>query len=580
MRRPSPATLFVSSALLICAVIVFTAGTAQPAPADGDAGAESTAAHDAGHGSETQPDAHADEHGHEAAAMEGGHGHDEEHGEGGHGLEVHTLDVSIYSLIPFVVLLLAIAALPVFFEEWWEPNRNKALVSIPLGLLALGYLFINFGGDAMAPVLEAIFEYAAFIALLFSLFVISGGVFIRGRFIGTPTTNTTIMAIGGILASLIGTTGAAMVLIRPILRANRVRKGSPVHVVIFFIFIVANCGGLLTPLGDPPLFLGFLKGIPFQWEVLNLVPHWAFVVGSLLVIFYIFDVIKLRMEGGIDYNRVDAELTPPAAIKGEVPPPDMDRFGIDGKVNLLLLGCVVGVVILSGIVTPLIRPHIESTLTFEAITKLGQAFLLALLGVISLIITPLKAATRKNNEFSFHPINEVAVLFAGIFLAMVPALQFLNVHGGELIGSIKSGVGIDLQTTASPWIYFWCTGALSAFLDNAPTYLTFLSTAEGALRSQGLEQIATPSAMAGSGFGSVFLAAISTGAVFMGALSYLGNGPNFMVKAIAEQRGVKMPSLFGYMIWSVLILLPIMVLVALIWFGNIPIPDAHSAAMP
>jgi len=361
--------------------------------------------------------------------------------------------------------------------------------------------------------LHAANEYVAFILLLGALFVISGGIVVRGTLAGTPGLNAILLAIGAVLASLIGTTGASMLLIRPLLRANSVRNRKA-HVFVFFIFVVANGGGLLTPMGDPPLFLGFLRGVPFTWT-LRLFPAWLLANGALLILFYIIDSTIFRRE---DLER----------------PEDLDRVAvahrvpvhIAGKRNLIFLAGIMAVLLASG------------TLGLPALVQDAGILAMALL---SLWTTP--KGLRPENGFSWAPIAEVAALFAGIFATMIPALAILNARGAAL----------QLQ---EPWHYFWASGALSSFLDNAPTYLTFASAASGAVGTSAddLGQLLL------SERGAALLAAISMGSVLMGANTYIGNGPNFMVKAIAEQAGVRMPGFFGYMAYSGAILIPLFVL--------------------
>lgn len=422
---------------------------------------------------------------------------------------------------PFALLLLSIAILPLAAPHFWEHNRNKGIVAALFGLPMAVFFLIK---DWHA-LLHTGLEYAAFISLLASLFIISGGIYVRGRFSGTPGVNTAFMAIGAILANFVGTTGASMLLIRPLLRANAWRSRKA-HVIIFFIFIVSNCGGCLTPLGDPPLFLGFLRGVPFLWT-LRLLTEWAFVVTALLVTFYIFDQIRFRREE--------------SAGPGGDPDATQGGFGLEGSFNLFFLGGVIATILFSGYV---IYPRYG-----ELASMTTQAILMAILAVVSHKVTP--RSLKERNGFTFHPIVEVAALFAGIFAAMMPALIVLEVKGRAL------GV-------TQPWQYFWATGLLSSFLDNAPTYLTFTSLAKSVMEdaSANLLQFSSWDTSA------YFLAAISTGAVFMGAMTYIGNGPNFMVKAIAEEAKIRMPSFFGYMAWSVAILVPIFIAVTLIFFAR------------
>lgn len=420
--------------------------------------------------------------------------------------------LGLWTVLPFAGLLLAIAILPLACGHWWEHNRNKAIVSAVFGV-PIG-CYIGFLDHHL--ILHTAIEYFSFIVLLGSLFIISGGVYLTGNLTGRPLTNLGFLAIGAVLANLIGTTGASMILIRPLLRANAERKHKQ-HIVIFFIFIVSNCGGLLTPLGDPPLFLGFLRGVPFFWT-LALWKEWLLVCGLVMATFL---VIELRAFARETLRDKEDDL----AV--QIP------LGIAGKVNILLLLGVLGAILLETFVPGL------PVFTREAIM-----IVLALVSYFGVAHGP-----RKSNKFTFAAINEVAILFAGIFLAMVPALQILEARGGEL--------GID-----SAWKFFWATGVLSSFLDNAPTYLTFASTACGLLGASAdhLETLlAVPN-------GAHFLSAISCGSVFMGANSYIGNGPNFMVKAIAEETGVRMPSFFGYMVYSALVLLPSFAVVTFLFF--------------
>lgn len=437
----------------------------------------------------------------------------------------------LYSVLPFALMLLSIALFPLVHPHWWERNRHKAVVAAILGIPTAGYL-ASFGEAGVHALEHAGMEYVSFLLLLGSLFVISGGIYVRGTLQGSPVLNTALLGLGTVLASFVGTTGASMLLIRPLLRANE-RRLHVVHVVIFFIFTVSNCGGLLTPLGDPPLFLGFLKGVPFDWTF-RLTREWALVNGSLLVIFFIWDSIVSRWEQVKEPGAMELE----ASIMHSPEP-----LGVEGLHNVLFLGAIVGIIYGSG----------------RGLGNGGQPWpwgisesLMLLTAVSSYVST--SSQLRMRNRFSFGPIIEVAVLFAGIFVTMIPALQILNVNGKNL------GV-------TEPWQFFWATGMLSSFLDNAPTYLTFAATACG-IQGVPLEgpYLATYLALPPETQAEAIIAAISCGAVFMGANTYIGNGPNFMVKAIAEEYNIRMPGFFGYMVYSVLVLLPLFVLVTSLFF--------------
>lgn len=431
------------------------------------------------------------------------------------------------AVVPFALLLLCIAVLPLATPHWWEHNHNKGIVAAILAVPVAIYLFVAFGHAGFEKLEHSALEYVSFILLLGSLYIISGGIYIRGSLAGTPIVNTGLMALGALIASFIGTTGASMLLIRPLLRANAPRERKA-HIVVFFIFIVSNCGGLLTPLGDPPLYLGFLNGVPFNWTF-QLWGQWLLVNGLLLVIFNIYDQIVLNRE----------ELERPGSQLEEVE--HHEPLGIIGGHNFLFLAAIVLIIYASG-------------------SGIGNGGVKWPTGVseVAMLITALASffltstSVREKNRFSFTPIAEVAILFAGIFVTMIPALVILNARGAEL--------GVQ-----EPWQFFWASGVLSSFLDNAPTYLTFAATACG------LEKIpeGTPAILAvllQKEGAPAIVAAISCGAVFMGANTYIGNGPNFMVKAIAEENGVKMPSFFGYMAYSGAILIPIFVVVTVVFF--------------
>jgi Na+/H+ antiporter NhaD/arsenite permease-like protein len=440
-------------------------------------------------------------------------------------------ELPAFTVLPFALLLLAIAVFPLTLPHWWEKHRSKAIVAGILAGVVIFYLLISHQNQGGVKLLHLMSEYFSFIVLLAALYVISGGVYIKGSLSGTPLANTALLGIGAVIASFIGTTGASVLLIRPLLRANKTRVNK-VHIVIFFIFIVSNCGGLLTPLGDPPLFLGFLKGVPFTWTF-QLWPQWLLVNVALLMIFNIWDQLAFGKE---EKERPGSQLE--EVMKHE-------PVGIDGGLNFFFLALIVVTIFLSGQRwqgNPFTLPFVK-----EAI----------MIGVAIAAYFTTSPLNRKANNFTFDPIIEVAVLFIGIFITMGPALDILNAWG--------SGQRPDLGTmpVKDVWHYFWASGMLSSFLDNAPTYLTFGSLACGEFGVPGddLGHLLTkgPEAVR-------ILMAISCGSVFMGANTYIGNGPNFMVKAIADENGVKMPSFFGYMAYSVGILIPIFIVVTLAFF--------------
>lgn len=436
--------------------------------------------------------------------------------------------------IPFALILLSIATGPLLFAHTWHHHFGK----ITLGWTSLFLIpFIAVFGFSEAVHLVAhamVAEYIPFILLLLALYTISGGILVWGNLHGSPKLNTMLLAIGTLLASVMGTTGAAMLLIRPLLKANDNRKHK-VHVVVFFIFLVANIGGGLTPLGDPPLFLGFLKGVDFMWTVEHMLPPVLISAAILLTVFYFLDRHYFAQADEVEQRD---------------PTPDSDKLRIYGKWNFLLLAGVIGAVLLSGIWKPE-HEGIDVLGTPYLLQNLVRDVILVVLTFISLAITPKQV--RQGNEFNWDPILEVAKLFSGIFVTISPVLAILQ--AGEkgafagLIALVHDSAGQPINT-----MYFWMTGLLSAFLDNAPTYLVFFNMAGGDPHEL----------MRGDLFHT--LLAVSMGSVFMGALSYIGNAPNFMVKAIAEQRKVAMPSFFGYMAWSFGILVPVFILHTLIFF--------------
>ncbi|MEI7899024.1 MAG: sodium:proton antiporter [bacterium] len=439
----------------------------------------------------------------------------------------HGINIAPVWMFPFALLLLCIAVLPLSAGHWWERNSNKAVVSGFLAIIFAAYMLLTFGHAGWVSLYQAVlFEYLPFIVLLAALFIISGGIYVKGSLAGTPLSNSTFLIIGAVLASIIGTTGASMVLIRPLLRANQSRKNK-VHLVVFFIFVVSNCGGLLTPLGDPPLFLGFLKGVPFGWT-LRLWKEWLFVNGLLIVVANIVDQYVLDREEKLrEGSQLEQVL-------------HHEPLRILGWHNLLFLAGIVLVILGKG-------QGWGGEWPFGV-----QEALMASIALVAFFTT--KKAIRAANSFTFTPIIEVAVLFAGIFITMIAPLMVLNTHGKEL--------GLS-----EPWQFFWAAGTLSSFLDNAPTYLTFAATACGSLGVSVESQKYLAEFLAAGGAQAVnLLVAVSCGAVFMGANTYIGNGPNFMVKAIAEENQVKMPSFFGYMAWSGGILIPIFILVTFVFF--------------
>ena len=434
--------------------------------------------------------------------------------------------------IPFAGILLCIALMPLLTPHFWHHHYGKVVAAWSLAFfIPFAVIFgANLAGENLVHALFA--EYIPFIVLLTALYAVSGGIFIRGNLHGSPGLNTTILAIGAFLASFMGTTGASMLMIRPLIRANDNRK-HVAHVVVFFIFIVSNAGGSLTPLGDPPLFLGFLKGVDFFWTLKHLFPQSLFLMGSLLAIFFVLDSWY--------YHKLEA-------IQTVDPTPDSRQIGFDGKVNFVLLAGVVALVLMSGLW--------KSDVSFNvAGTDVGLPGLVRDAGLLLIILISLKLTPTQvhaDNQFGWGPMQEVAKLFAGIFLTIIPVIAMLKAGVNGPFGAVVSAV-TNPDGSPNVMMYFWISGLLSSFLDNAPTYLVFFNTAGG--DAQVLMTTLAPT-----------LAAISAGAVFMGANSYIGNAPNLMVKAIAEDRGIKMPSFFGYMAWSCCVLIPLFIVMTFIWF--------------
>ena len=453
---------------------------------------------------------------------------------GGYGHAPHLdgsiTNLSIFWVIPFVGILFSIAIFPLFFPELWHHHFGKvsffwvALFVIPFlvkeGFSITLYELLHVG----------LLEYIPFIILLLALFTISGGVSLTGSLVGKPIVNVIIIFIGTVLASWMGTTGAAMLLIRPLIRANKDRRYK-VHVIVFFIFLVANIGGSLTPLGDPPLFLGFLKGVDFFWTTKAMFLPFLFMVFSLLTIFFILDTVYYRKEKIPDsLNKQDHNLK------------------LEGSFNLILIAGVIGSVLISGFWDP----NVSFTVYYidVELQNIVRDILLLLMTYASWSLT--SESIREKNEYTWFPIVEVAKLFAGIFVTIIPAIAILKSGTDGALASIVRSVSND----AGPinYMYFWATGILSSFLDNAPTYLVFFNTAGG-----------NPVKLMGELYET--LLAVSAGAVFMGANTYIGNAPNFMVKSISESAGIDMPSFFGYFVkWSLPILFPLFILVSLIFF--------------
>jgi Na+/H+ antiporter NhaD/arsenite permease-like protein len=432
--------------------------------------------------------------------------------------------------LPFVGILLTIATGPLLFPRIWHHHYGKiafawatlavvpiaALYDIPTALAAFAHAMLG--------------EYLSFIVLLFALYVVAGGILVTGNLRGTPLVNTAILGFGTAIASVVGTTGAAMILIRPLLTANAARLHN-VHVVVFFIFLVANIGGALTPLGDPPLFVGFLHGVDFFWTAQHLWRETALVAGLVLLVFVVLDVW---------FYRKDRLVT----TVGETRPPLNLR--VSGLVNLVLIAAIVAAILGSAAWKPGVTFDVYGT-RLELQDILRDAALV-LIAILSLVLTPNEH--REANGFTWEPIGEVAILFAGIFICIIPVLAMLDAGNNGAFAwllALVTGAGGAPRDAA----YFWLTGVLSGFLDNAPTYLVFFELAGGDTR-----ELMGPLAST--------LKAISMGAVFMGALTYIGNAPNFMVYAIAVERGIKMPSFFGYMAWAAIVLLPVLALIAFV----------------
>lgn len=446
-------------------------------------------------------------------------------------------NIPLWLCIPFAGLLLSIAILPLVKGEWWEKNR-------PWAVLAWSILFIipfavKYGtGEAAETVLDCLInDYMTFIVLLFGLFCVSGNINLEGDFVGSPRINTGLLAIGTLLSSCIGTTGASMLLVRPMIQMNSWRKNKS-HIMVFFIFLISNMGGCLTPIGDPPLLMGFMRGVPFTWS-LHLFPVLIFNMVIMLTIFYFIDRKAYRRDIALGMR---PDISKPSTT-----------FKINGLHNILFMVMIVGAVILSGILPGFecfqnAEGKVMGIPVFKGVTltwsSLMEVVIILLAAFLSFKTT--KAETRVKNHFTWGAIQEVAVLFVGIFITMQPALMILKANGAKL--------GLT-----HPWQMFWTTGALSSFLDNTPTYMVFLTTAGTLGAAKGIATtVGTITAN--------MLMAISCGAVFMGANSYIGNAPNFMVKSISDENGIKMPSFFGYILWALKYLIPLFIIDTMVFF--------------
>ena len=435
---------------------------------------------------------------------------------------INGADLALWWALPFAGILLSIALCPLFVPNFWHHHFGK--VSIFWALCCAVPLFMAYGAHtATGAIAHAILgDYVPFLLFVGALFVVAGGIHIKGSFVGRPVVNAAFLLIGAFFANLMGTTGAAMLMLRPLIAANENRRYKT-HTFIFFIFIVANIGGCLTPLGDPPLFLGFLRGVDFFWTTVHLLP-------PLLLVLAILTAVYLGIDGYF-YRKEVAEGTFKA-------PAEKVPFGIDGAINFLWLAGIVGAVLMSGIWKSDV--HFEVLSVHMTLPGLVRDSLFVLFAVLSLVTTPKKA--REANQFNWDAILEVAKLFFGIFICIVPVLEMLRAGAAGAFAPLVALVTNEAGEFNNV-MFFWLTGALSAFLDNAPTYLAFFNLAGGDPTALMTEHART-------------LAAVSMGAVFMGAVTYIGNAPNFMTVAIAKERGIQMPSFFGYMLWSVGILFP------------------------
>jgi Na+/H+ antiporter NhaD/arsenite permease-like protein len=521
-------TLFQLSVVFCLLSILCLAGQAQAAGSNDTHNPDQTAGDHSKNSEAPQAGLHAEQ-GH--ADHDEHADHDDSHG-GGHTHSNLGASLPMYSCIPFACMLLSIALFPLMAPNFWHHHFGKisAFWAAALGIPFL----IAYRQVALHEIFHIILaDYVPFIILLWSLYTVSGGILLRGSLRGTPAVNLVILIIGTLLASWMGTTGAAMLLIRPFLRANNYRKNRT-FMVVFFIFLVANVGGSLTPLGDPPLFLGFLHGVSFFWTF-NILPHMLLVTVILLLIYFILDTYHYRKEGA---QAPEAEAGQPLKL--------------EGTYNFLFLAGIIGAVLMSGMVD---LGEVNTLGVHRALQDWLRDILLIVMGVLSLATTPVQL--REDNDFTWFPIIEVAYLFIGIFITMIPCLLILKA------GS-QGQLAFLIDAVKQPVHYFWVTGALSSFLDNAPTYLTFFNTALGSFYPGMAEAEAVPMLMTES---SIFLKAISAGAVFFGACSYIGNAPNFMVRSISEEAGTPMPSFFGYIVkYSLVFLVPTFIIVTLVYF--------------
>ena len=438
-------------------------------------------------------------------------------------------DLSLLWALPFAGILLSIALGPLFFAHIWHHHYGK--IAFAWALACAIPLVGIYGFESAAPALShaILGDYVPFIIFVGSLFVVAGGIHIRSSFEGTPLMNAAILLVGAFFANIMGTTGAAMLLIRPLIKANENRRYR-IHTFIFFIFLVANIGGCLTPLGDPPLFLGFLRGVEFFWTFEHLIVPMLVITGILLAVYIALDTVLYKKEGA-------HQLAKPESVP----------FAIEGKINFLFLAVIVGAVLMSGMWKSGIEYHFAG-IHFQ-LQDLCRDALMLTMGACSLAFTP--KAARAANEFTWEPIKEVAKLFFGIFTCIVPVIVMLRAgHEGAFAPLVALVTHAD--GTLNNHMFFWLTGGLSSFLDNAPTYLAFFNLAGGDVNFLMNE-------------GAHTLMSISMGAVFMGAMSYIGNAPNFMTVAIVQERGIAMPSFFGYMLWSVGILVPVFFLINMLF---------------